>query len=135
MKRLLSKVCRRLEADGSLAVIITDFRRIMKLNMEYFGRNRPTDVLAFDLAERSRARYLEGEIYVCLPQVRKQAMEEGVPLEEEFARICLHGLLHLLGYDDKKKRDRDLMWKAQESLLKGSFDGIKFRWRTSREKE
>jgi len=135
MKRLLSRVCRRLGAGGSLAIIITDFRRIMKLNLEFFGRKRPTDVLAFDLAERPRARYLDGEIYVCLPQVRKQAAAERIRLEEEFERVCLHGLLHLIGYDDKNKRDRDLMWKVQESYLKGSFYGIKFKRRTSRKKK
>ncbi len=135
MKKLLARVCRHFHVDGSLTIIITDIRLIKRLNLQFKGRNRSTDVLAFDLAERRSDNYLDGEIYVCLPQVRSQAAAERVRFEEEFERVCLHGLLHLLGYDDKSRQDRKLMWQVQESLLKGSMYGIKLKRRASRRKK
>lgn len=134
-KKLLNQVSRRHKLTGEVTVIVTDTSYIKKMNKRYFGRNEDTDVIAFDLAEDSPRNYLEGEIYVCLPRVRIQAAAEGVTVEEEFRRVCLHGLLHIIGFDDKKKADKALMWRIQESYLKGIFNGVERTRRTSPKKK
>lgn len=133
-KKLLNQVSRLHKLTGEITVIVTNAFHIRQLNKRYFGKNEDTDVIAFNLAEDSPRNYLEGEIYVCLPRVRIQADIERVTAEEEFGRVCLHGLLHLIGFDDKKKADKALMWRIQESYLKGIFNGVERKRRTSPKK-
>ena len=102
---------------------------MIKLNTNYMGKDAPTDVLAFDLAEKPKRRYIEGEIYVNLQAARRQSLDLQLDYREEIARLCVHGFLHLLGYDDLKVGDRKKMWQIQESyidrLQKRVIDGRK----------
>lgn len=93
------------------------------LNRRFMGKNWPTDVLAFNLADSMSKRYIEGEVYVDLQIARRQADNIGVDYLEEVSRLCLHGFMHLLGYDDKKAKDKKEMWMVQENYLKGIIDG------------
>ena len=87
------------------------------LNFQFMGKKRPTDVLAFNLAENCSNNYIEGEIYVNLQIAGRQAVLYGVAYLEEVTRLCLHGFLHLLGYDDLKADDKSRMWRIQENYL------------------
>ncbi len=93
------------------------------LNHRFRGKNKSTDVLAFNLADSVTKRYIEGEVYVNLQIARRRVYDIGVDYFEEVTRLCLHGFLHLLGYDDKKARDKKEMWMVQENYLKGIIDG------------
>lgn len=112
-----------------MLVIFNNDSRMIKLNGNYMGKYAPTDVIAFDLAEKSKRRYIEGEIYVNLQAARRQSLDFQLDYREEIARLCVHGFLHLLGYDDLKVADRKKMWKIQESyidrLQKRVIDGRK----------
>ena len=88
------------EKDGcdiNIAVILTGRSRIHSLNRDYRGKDRPTDVLTFDLSDSPDET--EGEIYISIPVAREQADHAGVSLEEELSRLLIHGLLHLAGHD------------------------------------
>ena len=87
------------------------------LNYRFKGKNRPTDVLAFNLAERLTKNYIEGEIYVDLQAAGRQADHFNVEYFEEVARLCVHGFLHLLGYNDSKTSEKKKLWKMQERYL------------------
>lgn len=88
-------------------------REICKLNQRYLRHNRPTDVLAFPLKEKG----LWGEVFVSLDTARRQARELGHPFLQEIKILMIHGLLHLLGYDDKVPRERERMWRKTKRLL------------------
>jgi probable rRNA maturation factor len=111
--------------SGLLTVIFVNDRQISELNWRFKGKLVPTDVLAFDLAARPKAKYIEGEIYVNLQAAQRQAIEYEIGPNEETARLCIHGLLHLMGYDDHHPSDRKKMWRMQEMYVKGKFNGIK----------
>jgi probable rRNA maturation factor len=82
---------------------------IKKLNSRYRRKNKATDVLSFNMDEKD----LLGDIFICPAVARKNAKEYGVTLEQEIARLFVHGVLHLMGYDHGKK-----MFAKQEKILK-----------------
>lgn len=125
-----------LAAEGALScevgVALTDDAGIRMLNREYLGRDEPTDVLAFGLEDTEEGRppfvvpaaglpHL-GDVAVSLERAREQADAYGHDWARETALLLVHGLLHLLGYDDAGAEDRRRMEARQEWLL-ASFEG------------
>jgi rRNA maturation RNase YbeY len=100
--------------EVSVALLGDDDMR--ELNRRYLGKDAPTDVLAFALDEGGD---LVGDVYVGFEQARRQATELGVPIEEELARLAIHGTLHVLGLDHPEGagRERSAMFELQERLL------------------
>ena len=92
---------------------------IRRLNRKYLSKNSSTDVLAFDLNMQNGPKgRLSGDVVVCIDTARSVAKELAIPFKEELCRYVIHGVLHLVGYDDLSVRDRRKMWKRQEYLLK-----------------
>jgi probable rRNA maturation factor len=114
---VLRSIAKDKNIAGSLLVVFNNDKQMSGLNYRYKRKNRPTDVLAFNLAESLKKNYIEGEIYVDLQTAVRQAADFGVDYFEEVVRLCVHGLLHLLGYDDSKTSEKNKMWKAQERYL------------------
>lgn len=106
----------------SLAFV--DAPTIKRLNQAYRGKNEITDVLSF--AENSRnfivlpadEGYI-GEIVICVSQAKTQAAQIGCSLKNEVARLLVHGLAHLLGYDHEEasKKAADKMLAAEKKVL------------------
>jgi len=87
--------------------------RMKSLNRKYRGRNRVTDVLTFDYGLPFSG---QGEIFICLPQAKRQAKRIGHSLKKELAILLIHGILHLAGYNDKTKRNYNKMVNKQNEL-------------------
>ena len=117
---LRAAVLRAVEADdGALAEIsltLLDDAAIGELNARWLERDGPTDVIAFALGDGPD---LVGDVYLGVEQARRQAEEHGVPLEEELARLAIHGTLHVLGHDHPEGPDRleSPMFRLQERVL------------------
>lgn len=103
-------------SGGSLNIIYCSDRYIEGLNKRFMKKNQITDVLAFDLSD-SIEPDLIGEVYVNLQQARRQAEDRRIAYKEEVKRLTIHGVLHLLGYRDRRKADRLNMWERQEGYL------------------
>ena len=93
---VLGKAVLASECEGVYAVeiIVVNDATITDLNTRYLNHPRPTDVIAFPL-EEDVSRGIEGEIYISSDTARRQSAEYGVRPVEEFARLLIHGLLHL----------------------------------------
>src|SRR5512138_1400136 len=107
--------------DADLSIILADDARLHELNLNYLGVDAPTDVLSFPASEtdpETGARYL-GDILISVPRAQTQAEAAGHPLEAEVQLLVVHGILHLLGHDHAKVKDKARMWKAQAEVLKG----------------
>ena len=108
----------------TVALLITDDRNIRRLNLQYLGEDAPTDVLAFGMGESgdgfvsppAMVRHL-GDLVVSYPRAATQAAEYGQSVSDELDRLVVHGLLHLLGYDDHGQQKRERMWSRQEAIL------------------
>ena len=101
-------------AHATLRVIGIDSRTCRKLNREFLGHDYVTDVLAFSLGEGMR---FEGEIYINLDRAQQQAAEYGVSPTHERARLVIHGVLHLIGYDDRTTRQSKRMRAREDHYL------------------
>lgn len=93
-----------------------------ELNHRYLGHEGPTDVITFDFREdydADSARLdLAGEIYICVSEAERQAREFGTTFPSEIVRYVVHGILHLLGYDDLTPAKRKIMKRAENRLLR-----------------
>jgi len=104
-------------APMEVTVVLVDDASIADLNQRFLGRDRPTDVLAFDLGQTPPCSTAQGEVYVSVDRAHQQAKVYQVPLAEEVARLVIHGLLHLSGFDDTTPADRLLMDERTEAYL------------------
>jgi len=104
LKKIGEKVLKEEKKEGDLSIVLLGQGKMRKLNKKYRGKNRVTDVLAFPNKELGL-----GEIVICFREVKKNAKRFNSTLEKELARVLIHGILHLLGYDHEKSEI-----KAQE---------------------
>jgi probable rRNA maturation factor len=97
---------------GEITLAIVDDARMSEVHRRHLGIAGPTDVITFDLRD-SPAAPVEGDLVVCLDEARRQASARGHEARLEVLLYAVHGLLHLLGYDDHRPRDAARM-HAQE---------------------
>lgn len=110
-----------------VGVCLSDDAHLHALNRDYRGRDRPTDVLSFpaeplpgdDVAE---AEYL-GDVVISMERAERQAPRFGATFEQETARLVVHGLLHLLGYDHHAPADGRRMKARERAYLAGLVRG------------
>ena len=101
--------------EKSLSILITDERQIRNLNKKFRNTDYATDVLAFPSGEK-HSPYL-GDIAISFTQAKEQAKTYKEKLEDELARLVIHGLLHLLGETDYTSKSKKKMWTKQEQIL------------------
>jgi probable rRNA maturation factor len=102
-----------------VSVALVDDAYIRVLNNEYRGVDSPTDVLAFPM-ESDNSGHGEpalGDIVISLERARDQARQFKHPIRHEVALLAVHGLLHLMGYEDDTDAGASLMWSKQKQLL------------------
>jgi probable rRNA maturation factor len=100
-------------------------KKIRQLNREYRGKDYVTDVLSFAMhtdGEKMPKLPKEeavdwGDIFICVPKIKKQAKEHGITYKEESTRMIVHSVLHLLGYDHMKDKDAKKMIPLQEKII------------------
>lgn len=102
--------------SGSLSVALVGKEEIRKLKREFFGEDRYTDVISFNygLTEKDS---IWGEVVISLPVAEEQARERNIPVKEEVSYLFIHGLLHLLGYEDGDPESKKVMTERAKSLL------------------
>ena len=98
----------------NITVAFVDKAEMKKLNKKFRQKNKPTDVLSFNLDEKG---YL-GEIIICPDVVKENAKKYGVTAKSETIKVFVHGILHLCGYDhEKSDREAEEMEARQEKYL------------------
>ena len=107
--------------NAYFSIIFVDESEIQKINKEYRGIDKITDVISFALEDnetlvKSDIRVL-GDIYICIPRALEQAKNYGHSIKRELSFLTVHGLLHLLGYDHMVKEDEEKMFALQELIL------------------
>ena len=105
-----------LEEENEVSLILVSLEEIHRMNKEYRGLDRPTDVISFEETDEEDENYL-GDIFICIDKVYEQAKSYEHSNEREFAFLLLHGILHLSGYDHIEKEDEIIMFKKQDELL------------------
>jgi rRNA maturation RNase YbeY len=119
-RRVVAAYVRRVlgTRQGRISVVFIDSRRCRALNKRFLHHDYVTDVITFPL---ETGKVLEAEVYVNLDRARQQARDYRVSFGEEVARLVIHGVLHLLGYDDRTPRKARLMTRVQEQHVRSWF--------------
>jgi probable rRNA maturation factor len=105
-------------SDALISLAFVSPAAITRLNRVHLGHRGATDVIAFAY---SGGVVTIGDIYVCPGVVRGNAVAWGIGVREELARVVVHGVLHVLGYDhpqDEAARTGSPMWRRQEALVR-----------------
>jgi len=98
---------------GNLSIVLVSDEYITTLNKEFLNKDRPTDVLAFPMNEEE----LWGEIYISVDRALEQSEYYKVNVDKELARLVIHGILHLLGYNDQQPDSKINMRKREDFYL------------------
>jgi probable rRNA maturation factor len=114
----------------SLTIVIAEDEEVRRLNQQYRGIDRTTDVLSFAnedapdfvlppemLAQQSAERYL-GDIIIAYPQAERQAVEFDHSTQREVQELIIHGVFHLLGYDHETPDEREVMRAKEEAAAR-----------------
>ena len=88
---------------------------LLQINQEYLNHDTLTDIVTFDNSEDPKK--IEGDIFISVDRVKENGEKLGTS-ETELERVMVHGLLHLLGYKDKKKEDKALMTEKEDFYIK-----------------
>ena len=99
---------------GDINYVFCNDEEILDVNRRYLQHNYYTDIITFDYG---RGNVLSGDLYISLDTVRSNAELLGKPYDEELHRVLVHGVLHLVGINDKGPGERELMEAAEDAAL------------------
>lgn len=95
--------------------VFTNDEVLLKMNIHYLNHNTYTDIITFDYCEENK---INGDIIISVERVGENALKLKTDFNEELKRVMIHGILHLCGYKDKTKVDKELMRKKENWALK-----------------
>jgi len=117
LNRKIKEVCLCLSCDDrEMEIVLCDNTMITRLNKEFFAIDRPTDVISFCL-EDEISRGIWGEIIVSVEAALNYSEAHHCLWEEEMLRYIIHGILHLMGYDDHTPAEKRKMRRKENQLL------------------
>jgi len=113
-------------ADAEVSVLLTDDPGIHVLNREWRGIDRPTDVLSWPLEEAPALTGEDalGDVAISLDTAARQAAARGWEMEDEVALLLVHGILHLLGYEDDTEEGAEAMRTVETRILGKPLDKV-----------
>jgi rRNA maturation RNase YbeY len=101
-----------------LTIVLSEHAAVRNLNRQFLDRDRNTDVLAFPLGDDDgEERQVDGEVYIDLDTAFERAPEYDTTFEHEACRYIIHGILHLLGYDDVTPEGKQQMRALEDRYL------------------
>jgi probable rRNA maturation factor len=123
--RLRKFIGKMLKKEGKplaeLQYIFCSDAYLLAINREYLQHDYFTDIITFNLSEKSQP--INAEIYISVERVRENAVDYSSSFKKELHRVIFHGALHLCGYKDKKPKDAQLMRQMEDKALK-SYLGV-----------
>ena len=105
----------------SLDISFVNSTEIARLNTKYLNHNYSTDVITFDYSKSDSS--IEGEILISVEDAFENSKKFKISLKEELLRLLIHGILHILGYNDKAINQRRLM-KTKENILLSRYKNL-----------
>lgn len=118
---LLELAIKKLDIKGFFSITFITDELMHEMNLNYRGVDRTTDVLSFALNDSADPYESEfemlGDIFVSIPKMKSQSVEYAHSEKRELSFLCIHGLLHLLGYDHMNPEDEKEMFDLQKEVL------------------
>ena len=108
------------KAVGTLTYIFCSDEKILEVNREFLKHDYYTDIITFDYSTRRR---IAGDMFISLDTVRSNAELFNRGYDDELRRVVIHGVLHLLGINDKGPGEREIMERHENEALRMLYDG------------
>ena len=106
---------------GGIAYIFCNDDKILEVNRQYLQHDYYTDIITFDYCEdeemMGNKNTISGDLFISLDTVRTNAEQQGTTYDEELHRVIIHGILHLVGINDKGPGEREIMEAAENKAL------------------
>lgn len=99
---------------GDISIIFCSDRKILEINLEYLQHDYYTDIITFDYCE---GETLSGDLFISVDSVKENASYYGVEFSDELNRVIVHGILHLIGYDDHTEKQKKQMREKENYYL------------------
>lgn len=99
---------------GDISIIFCSDNYILDVNQRYLEHDYFTDIITFDYCEGDR---LSGDLFISVDSVRENSLEYGTEFKDELNRVIVHGILHLIGYDDHTDEDVMTMREKENYYL------------------
>tara|TARA_B100000242_G_scaffold266159_1_gene214795 strand:- start:117 stop:518 length:402 start_codon:yes stop_codon:yes gene_type:complete len=100
---------------GDINYIFCSNKYLKKMNNDYLSKDYETDVISFDFSKDNK---VSGDIYISSETVKKNSIIFNVSFNNELKRVMVHGLLHLLNYNDKSKQEQKVMRERENFYIK-----------------
>ncbi len=127
----VEKLARKILSEKSLnnkaviSIIFCDNKTLNNFKIKYFDEDVFTDIVTFKIEDKP---FLEAELYISTEMAIENAKEFKVSLDNEIIRLISHGILHLIGYDDRNNSSSKKMFSVQEEIVEKFEDSILDEW-------
>jgi rRNA maturation RNase YbeY len=116
---ILTVIRKENHIPGDINIILCDDDYLSWLNEMYLGRDTLTDVISFDLAEEDEM--IAGDVFISIDRVKENAIKYKTDILTEASRVIIHGILHLAGYEDHSRKEKEVMRQKEDYYLKKRF--------------
>ena len=124
IRALLKKICKKENKKISfINCVFCSDNRLLEINKKYLNHTSLTDVVTFDFTTNKKT--IEGDVYISIDRVKENAKKYKQLFKTELLRIIIHGLLHLIGFSDKTKEEKNTMTLKENEYL-SLYSKLKF---------
>jgi rRNA maturation RNase YbeY len=99
---------------GEISVIVCSDEFLLEMNKQYLNHNYYTDIITFNYNE---AGIISGDLFISIERVKDNAETYSTAWEKELLRVIFHGVLHLVGYNDKTTKEKEIMRRKEDFYL------------------
>ena len=113
LRKIIQKEHQKLE--GEIQYVFTDDDILSSINKDFLNHDTLTDIITFDTSMEEDV--ISGEIYLSIERIRENAASQHQPFERELARVLVHGILHLIGFNDESPDEKAVMRTQEDYCL------------------
>jgi probable rRNA maturation factor len=100
---------------GSISIILTNKKVLLAINKQHLNHDYHTDIITFNYND---GKIISGDLFISIDRIKENAETFNVTLKQELFRVIIHGILHLLGYNDATEKERQEIRKKEDGALK-----------------